>query len=42
MFESELTDILVSGAATFIYITGLVGFMVWLKRGKQSSRVAAK
>lgn len=42
MFESELADILVSGAATLIYITGLIGFVVWLKKGGRDKRVAAE
>jgi len=31
MFESELTNILVSSATTLLYIAGLVGIVAWLK-----------
>jgi len=31
MFESETTNVLVSGATTLLYIAGLVRFVAWLK-----------
>jgi hypothetical protein len=31
MFESEMTNVLVSGATTLLYIAGLVRFVAWLE-----------
>lgn len=34
MFESQLSDILINAGTTLVYITGLIGFVVWLERSK--------
>jgi hypothetical protein len=42
MFESEMTNVLVSGATTLLYIAGLVGFVAWLKsRDVKHQKIAA-
>jgi hypothetical protein len=34
LFESPLTDMLVNAGTALIYVTGLIGFVVWLERSK--------
>jgi hypothetical protein len=34
MFESQLTDMLVNAGTFLVCVTGLVGFVAWLERGK--------
>jgi hypothetical protein len=34
LFESPLTDMLVNVGTTLAYITGLIGFVMWLERSK--------
>ncbi|WP_187147464.1 hypothetical protein [Candidatus Nitrososphaera gargensis] len=40
MFESPLTDILVNAGTALIYITGLIGFVAWLERGRARRKTA--
>jgi hypothetical protein len=42
LFESALTDILLNAGTTLIYITGLVGFVAWLKRSGARRALAVK
>ena len=34
LFESQLADMLVNAGTILIYLTGLIGFVAWLQRGK--------
>ena len=44
LFELQLTDMLVNAGTILIYLTGLVGFVAWLERGKarQKTTLAGK
>ena len=44
LFEWQLTDILVNAGTILIYLTGLVGCVAWLERGKarQKSTLTGK
>ena len=38
VFESAVTDVILSGATTLLYIGGLVIFVAWLKKKKAAPR----
>jgi hypothetical protein len=40
LFESPLADMLVNAGTILIYLTGLVGFVAWLERGKARQKTA--
>lgn len=38
LFEWQITDMLVNAGTILIYLTGLVGFVAWLERGKAKQK----
>lgn len=41
LFESQLADVLVNAGTILIYLTGLIGFVAWLERGKAKQHKTA-
>jgi hypothetical protein len=41
LFESQLADMLVNAGTILIYLTGLIGFVAWLQRGKAKQQKTA-
>jgi len=41
LFESQLADMLVNAGTILIYLTGLIGFVAWLERGKAKQHKTA-
>jgi hypothetical protein len=41
LFESQLADILVNAGSILIYLTGLIGFVAWLERGRSKQKTTA-
>ena len=40
LFESQLADVLVNAGTILIYLTGLIGFVAWLERGKARQKTS--
>jgi hypothetical protein len=41
LFESQLADVLVNAGTILIYLTGLIGFVAWLERGRTKQKTTA-